>query len=200
MWQAEIEDKYKAHVEELTTALRHASRIEIERRFLLRGVPDFEAHWTVNAIRIEQGYLPGDAIVERVRRVRSEGVTKHFRTLKVGKGAVRHEFEEQISTKLFRGLYALTESARILKTRHQVADPQTPGLIWEIDVFQDRVLVLAEIELGSDSPFEPPEWLKPWIISEVTEDGRFTNASLARTRQIPKLHRPKAQPGQTQEE
>jgi CYTH domain-containing protein len=63
------------------------------------------------------------------------------------------------------------------KRRYRV--PQG-DLVWEIDQFLDRDLVLAEVELpGPRSEVSIPEWLRPHILREVTEDPAYTNAHLA---------------------
>jgi adenylate cyclase len=64
-----------------------------------------------------------------------------------------------------------------VKTRHRI--PFGIHLI-ELDVFADELegLVFAEVEFDSAdalAAFEPP----PWFGQEVTDDGRYTNASLA---------------------
>ena len=55
------------------------------------------------------------------------------------------------------------------------------GLTWEIDEFVDRELVLAEVELKSaDEPIQPPEWLRPYLVREVTGEDAYVNLNLAR--------------------
>jgi CYTH domain-containing protein len=75
-------------------------------------------------------------------------------------------------------LFALTEGKRVEKRRYAVTDGP---LTWEIDDFTDRTLVLAEVELPSeDTPVEPPSWLAPYIVRDVTGEAEFTNWKLAR--------------------
>jgi CYTH domain-containing protein len=53
-------------------------------------------------------------------------------------------------------------------------------MVWEIDEFTDRDLVLAEVELPSEGVVPvPPDWLQPYIVSEVTEDPAYLNITLA---------------------
>jgi CYTH domain-containing protein len=64
-----------------------------------------------------------------------------------------------------------------VKTRHRI--PYGTHLI-ELDVFADTLegLVFAEVEFDSTealAAFDPP----PWFGREVTDDGRYTNASLS---------------------
>jgi CYTH domain-containing protein len=52
---------------------------------------------------------------------------------------------------------------------------------WEIDEFTDRPLWLAELELDrADAPITVPDWLKPVLVREVTDEKEYTNRSLAR--------------------
>jgi adenylate cyclase len=53
------------------------------------------------------------------------------------------------------------------------------GMTWEVDEFlgENAGLVVAEIELESESQaFAKPDW----VGDEVTQDGRYANASLVR--------------------
>ena len=149
---------------------------EIERKYLLRALPPLP---TAQTIRIEQGYLPGEKILERVRRSTSaEGVFYH-RTIKFGRGVSRIEVEEACDEALFFALWSLTERKRIRKNRHQV---QESDLVWEIDEFLDRALVLAEVELASEAQLVVfPAWLAPYVEREVTHEDAYVNANLARS-------------------
>ena len=53
-------------------------------------------------------------------------------------------------------------------------------LVWEIDEFLDHPLVLAEVELPSETyDVQVPAWLEPHIEREVTEEPAFRNYHLA---------------------
>jgi adenylate cyclase len=55
------------------------------------------------------------------------------------------------------------------------------SLVWEIDVFSDRDLVLAEIELpADDTAVNLPPWLAPHVVREVTDEAAYVNLNLAR--------------------
>ena len=127
---------------------------------------------------MSQGFLPGETIVERLRKTtRPDGSTKYVRTIKLGRGVSRVEIEEEISDELFEALWPLTEGRRVRKRRYQLADED---LTWEIDRFLDRELVLAEVELSSVGTPILPEWLRPHVVREVTDEAAFVNANLAR--------------------
>jgi len=58
-----------------------------------------------------------------------------------------------------------TDGCRISKRRYSVQEGE---LVWEIDVFDNRDLVLAEVELDAVDQEAPlPEWLAPYLAYEV---------------------------------
>jgi CYTH domain-containing protein len=129
-------------------------------------------------VEIEQGWLPGTRVVERWRKVRASGEPICYRTVKSGHGLTRLELEEKTSSELFEHIWPLTEGHRVVKRRRRVP---AEGVTWEIDEFLDRELVLAEVELPSeDATVEVPEWLKPYVVREVTGDPEYSNRKLAR--------------------
>jgi CYTH domain-containing protein len=151
--------------------------IEIERKYLLRDLPEFPRAAAI--LDIDQGYLPGVKLVERLRREQShEGVVRYYRTVKLGSGVERIELEEEADEPVFQHLWLLTEGRRLRKRRYVVANGDD---MWEIDEFLDRPLVLAELELEqADAKVKIPDWLKPVLVREVTEEKEYTNHSLAR--------------------
>ncbi len=152
---------------------------EIERKFLLQSAPPHAL--AVPGIRIAQGWLPGEQLRERLRRsVHPDGRVEWTRTVKMGTGVSRIEIEEQTEPLLFESLWPLTSHARVEKVRHTVADG---AYTWEIDVFLDRELVLAEVELpSSDTLVTLPDWLAPYLTRDVTGDAAYVNANLATDR------------------
>jgi adenylate cyclase len=151
--------------------------VEIERKYLLRELPRFPKPATI--LEVDQGYIPGTKVLERVRRQRSDtGDVRYFRTMKLGSGVERMELEDETDEALFTHLWALTEGRRVKKRRYVVPHG---GDRWEIDEFLDRPLVLAELELTrADAPVTLPDWLKPVLVREVTDEIAYTNSSLAR--------------------
>ncbi len=157
-------------------AVRGTRGMEVERKYLLERMPKAMPEGRLQ--RLEQGYLPGTKLIERVRCVREGRQRKHFRTVKGGKGLARIEVEEQCTKKLFAALWPLTEGRRVIKKRHLIADGARE---WAIDQFTDRKLVLAEVELPStETEVTLPSWLAPYVVREVTEERGFVNAILAR--------------------
>lgn len=155
---------------------RNPSQLEIERKFLLKGLPEPMPDST--SVTIEQGYLPGERLVERLRAVDVGRQRTYFRTVKVGAGIVRTELEEEASAEVFKSMWPLTKGKRLTKRRHRVPDG---AFTWEIDEFTDRQLVLAEIELpAADTEVAIPAWLQPFVEREVTGDVAYLNSTLAK--------------------
>lgn len=150
---------------------------EIERKFLLKRMPAIRSlEFTVQDI--EQGYLPGDKLAERVRRVKEGGAVRYYRTVKLGKGLNRIEVEEETTERIFRRLWPLTKGKRVRKRRYKVKEG---GFTWEVDRFRDRRLVLCEVELPTEDTEPPiPRWLRRELIRDVTEEGEFANINLAK--------------------
>ncbi len=179
-WPARRIHQLAARTHALAARLDERSRrgIEIERKFLLSCVPD-EAR-RAPSVTIDQGYLPGRDVKERIRRVRDRGRIDYVRTMKAGTGVVRVEVEEKTTKAVFDGLWRLTTGLRLRKRRFAVP---AGSLTWEIDEFLDRDLVLAEVELpAEDTPIEIPDWLAPHLVREVSHERRYENHRLARTR------------------
>lgn len=149
--------------------------VERERKFLLRSLPDAVGGAPVR--EIEQGWLPGKALRERLRHTCSaEGESWH-RTVKLGRGIERIEVEEETTPEVFAAMWPLTEGCRIRKRRYDVREGD---LVWEIDEFLDRDLVLAEVELESvDQDVPIPDWLEAVLVREVTGEPAYLNLTLA---------------------
>jgi len=145
--------------------------VERERTFLVADLPPLPDEGT----RIRQGYLALDGAVQvRIREREGEGRSL---TVKGGRGATRTEVELRIGADRFEQLWPLTAGRRIDKTRYLVP---VDGADAELDVFAGDLtgLVLVEVELDSEdamAAFEPPAWFG----AEVTDDDRYSNASLA---------------------
>ncbi len=177
-WLGGAAGAFLADARELGHSLvnRGARALEIERKYLLSGRPDFPPG--APALRIDQGYLPGARITERLRRVRGPMGERWYRTVKVGSGLARLEHEEETTAEVFKRMWPLTRGRRVRKRRYEVPAGES---VWQIDEFLDRDLVLAEIELPfRDAAVEPPEWLRPRLVREVTDDPEYQNVNLAR--------------------
>lgn len=182
-WSGDAPADFFREVDAVAERIVDAARagVEIERKYLLRFLPD-EAR-DGRPLDIEQGYVPGERLHERIRRVsvRHGGGRKEvrfFRTVKLGEGVARTEIEEETTAAIFDAMWPLTKGRRLRKRRYAV---EVEGRTWEIDAFRNRELVLAEIELDSeDEPVAFPSWLAPAVEREVTTDPDYQNINLAR--------------------
>ncbi len=171
-------DPFVARVDAVAQSLaaRAGRSTEIERKYLLRGLPMLPDNATVS--EIEQGYVPGTRVLERLRRVRTAtDDTRYYRTIKVGDGLIRTEIEDEVDAELFDRMWPVTEGRRISKRRYVV---KGPARTWEIDEFLDRDLVLAEVELtNADDTVALPDWLASAVVQDVTGEIEYANATLA---------------------
>ena len=149
-------------------------RWEIERRFLLAGVPDSRDVLAVN--RIDDRYLDGTRV--RLRRMAQDGgptVLKLTQKLPApdGRGSQRALTTIYLSEAEYAAL-AVVPAAVLSKGRLSIAP-------YVVDVFDGDLdgLVLAEVEFESASQaaaFRPAAFCH----AEVTADRRFTGGELVR--------------------
>ncbi len=157
---------------------------EIERKFLILKPQDLDDK-SASVSEITQTYLIADERKsERVRARKSGNEIKYTHTFKITlSDLTRIENEEEITEAEYNSLLLRRDECRsvIKKTRYCVP---FKNQIFEIDVFPFwKSTALMEIELASeDTPFVIPDFIK--VIREVTGDGAYTNASLAKS--IPK--------------
>lgn len=162
-------------IETLTSSTpeRPSSTIERERKFIIDAIPaDLDLS---DRCDLRQGYLVADDGASV--RVRDSGLKGCTLTVKAGRGAERTELEWAIDRTQFDAAWPHTVGRRVVKTRHRIA---LDGHVVELDVFAEELqgLVFAEVEFGSRDDldaYEPPDWFG----LDVTDDGRYTNASLA---------------------
>ncbi|HET8538323.1 MAG TPA: CHAD domain-containing protein [Anaeromyxobacter sp.] len=140
-----------------------------ERRFLVTAIPP-EGRGG-DAEELEQGWLPGEAR-ESVGVTRSPLGEQFFHARAPGRG--RPGRIETIDRAGFEAFWPLTEGRRIAKRRHLVA--AAPG--WHFDEYLDRPLVLAVAEEGNAE--EPPPWLEPVLVREVSAERGYLDEALAR--------------------
>ncbi|HSV62777.1 MAG TPA: CYTH domain-containing protein [Chthoniobacterales bacterium] len=150
-----------------------SSSREIERKFLVRKLPDGLTSYPNN--KISQGYLVSLDSGLQVR-LRKSG-ERYMLTFKRGGGNVREEREVELTTNQFEALWPATEGKRLVKTRYEIPLGE---LTVEIDVYHERHegLVVAEVEFDEEDGaknFQPPDWLG----DDVTGDPRYSNQLLA---------------------
>ena len=176
-WLGDRSSEFFAAVEAVRESLvaTGVTDVEIERKYLLSGLPPMMQGRAYR--EIDQGYIPGERLQERVRRVRKDGEEWYVRTVKVGSGIRRIELQDETDRKTFEVLWPLTWGHRVTKRRYSVPAGR---LVWEVDEFTDRELVLAEVELPSED-VEPrlPDWIAAYVEREVTGEPEYLNVNLA---------------------
>jgi CYTH domain-containing protein/CHAD domain-containing protein len=153
------------------TEVEPASTIERERKWLVHELPDLDQN---HGAALRQGYLAIDGSVSV--RVRDADGHRTL-TIKAGSGTSRTELEWPIEQPVFDAAWPATEGRRVTKTRHRF--PLGDHMV-EIDIFDEQLagLVVAEVEFESDealAAFTAPGWFG----REVSDDPRYTNASMA---------------------
>ncbi|MDB5024998.1 MAG: hypothetical protein JWP78_2753 [Mucilaginibacter sp.] len=145
---------------------------EIERKFLLDH-EKWERLDKPGGTHYRQGYLLNNS--NQTLRVRISD-KQGFLNLKSKVSQVsRKEYEYEIP--LADGIEILNAFTKngTEKTRYRIL---FAGKTWEVDVFSgdNAGLIVAEIELNSETEaFEKPDW----VTNEVTDDDRYSNASLS---------------------
>ena len=156
--------------------------IEIERKFLLKAIPDLKP---TEVIKIKQWYLKVDGIWERARSMDSNiyGI-KWVHTIKTRISDISNIEDEYDMDKdgfddFVKRCKSTKQNARyITKERRIYPDGE---LKWEVDVFSQKChIIVAEIEIPTeDYELEIPEFIQKKNLLEVTGLKQFSNRSLS---------------------
>jgi CHAD domain-containing protein/CYTH domain-containing protein len=177
-WRGGAANDFWTSVTEVSSWLRTRAprRWLITRKFLLSGLP--KQFRTVRPVNIEHGYLPGARFTERLTRVTGDGTTVFYRGVRVEHGAGRTVVEEGTTPATFDRMWPLTKGRRLAKRRRRLP---VGALTWAVDEFSGRRLVLAEIAVPAEgAAVEIPEWLRPFVVREVTDEPQYQNTTLTR--------------------
>jgi len=158
-------------------------KLEIERKFLLKAIPDIKPEET---IEIFQWYRKNSkGIWERVRSCYSDKKGFYFvHTIKrnIGKG-INEEDEKIISADDFN---KFVDKCKNEKSQARYISKERliylqDDLKWEVDVFNNgHHLIVAEIEIPTiDYTVEMPDFIKDKLLIEVTGLKQFSNKNLS---------------------
>ena len=159
-----------------------SKQVEIERKYVIK-MPNVELLKTKEGYsesNIVQIYLSSDAgVTHRVRKRSFEGFVQYTENKKIRIDTMSaYEEEREISEAEFLSLSGkIKEGTRpVIKTRYTF---DFCGVTFEIDVYPDwKRSAILETELESrDVSVKMPEFIE--IISEVTGDRSYSNASMA---------------------
>ncbi|MBR7020592.1 MAG: CYTH domain-containing protein [Lachnospiraceae bacterium] len=154
--------------------------MEIERKFLVREIPDNLNQYPQS--ELEQGYLARKGTTVRIRR---DG-DRYLLTIKKKpkdvmdakeQDLVRIEIEEEIDEDLYRRLGAYTETPMLRKTRYRI--PYGRYTI-ELDLYHGVLEGLATAEIEFPTVEEALGAVIPdWFGADVSSDRRYKNSNLA---------------------
>jgi len=152
--------------------------LEIERKYLLKRIPNIS--WT-RMIEIKQYYLQdGTRIRSSFLKEVGSGdfeYVKCKKTLLSKNPKVYDEQENIISKEEFDKLLGKAKTG-LMKTR--LIKKVSGGLKWEVDVYEDFDLIVAEIEIPSKKYIvSVPKFIKDVLVMEVTEFSQFSNRNLS---------------------
>lgn len=157
--------------------------IEIERKFLLKGIPDKKPS---EIIKINQWYLKNEeGVWERIRSWNSNvNGKKWIHTIKTRISDMSNiEEEKEVTEKEFIAFQRkchskINQGRSIIKERRIYIDGENK---WEVDVFKSGCqLTIAEVEIPSeDYELVIPEFIEKKNLMEVTGLKQFSNRSLA---------------------
>lgn len=148
--------------------------MEIERKFLVRTLPENLAHYAHH--QIEQGYLCTRPVV----RVRKED-DHYYMTYKGSGKMAREEYNLPLNAEAYGHLIEKADGYRITKTRYLIPlEGANQGLTVELDIFTvPGSLVMAEVEFQTVEQamaFTPPAWFS----EDVTNNPEYHNSYMSR--------------------
>ena len=142
---------------------------EIERKFLVNEIPNNLQQY--KCYKIKQGYISTIRLRQRdneyILTIKSSGIMKKL------------EYELPITEEQFNNLWHKVEGNAIEKNRYLI--PLKDDLIAELDIYGANLSNFANVEVEFNSTkdailFTPPDWFG----QEVTQNNRYSNASLAK--------------------
>ena len=144
--------------------------MEIERKFLVRSLPDRLADYQMRMI--EQAYLNTDPVV-RVRREDED----YYMTYK-GRGLIaREEYNLPLNEDAYRHLKAKADGNVITKRRYLIP---LGGFTAELDVFEGVFEGLCVVEVEFESMAQAEAFIPPaWFGRDVSEERTFQNSVLS---------------------
>jgi CYTH domain-containing protein len=154
------------------------ARVERERRFLLREMPEPLTRASLH-VQIWDNYITGTRL--RLRKIRTPQTKKWTLKLTQKHAPAPPDFSRTIITNTYLSAYeyevlSVFEGNEIRKNRYPY---EYEGRKYSIDVFLGALwgLILAETEFETDEEmqsFTPP----PFVAREVTNDETFTGGQL----------------------
>ena len=171
-WLGEPGSPFFRGVETLSRYLGHWPGQIPVRRFLLKELP--EPARRIRPGRIEEGWILGKSIKERVRSVHEGRRVSYWRIVELPEVPMA-AVEEKLTKREFESLWPLTTRKRLERHRYVFRDGARS---WTIDALPARGLVIAET--ATDATEETPGWIREVLAREVTGVARYEAEALAR--------------------
>ena len=155
--------------------------MEIERKYLVKYMPQQVTDGNCTKLEIEQGYLCRNPVV-RIRKSNDDYILtyKHKQDISAvdGNPLINEEIEAPLNEKAFKHLKKKVDDHIIHKTRYVILLGN--GLKAELDVFHKRLegLVFAEVEfpdVETADSFVAPDWFG----EDISSDKRYSNGHLS---------------------
>jgi CYTH domain-containing protein len=153
--------------------------VEMERKFLLKGVPRLDG----KKISISQFYMDGIRYRKTYDYNTEKSTYEHIKKVKVSKG-VNHEIDvTEITRDEYDKFYYIFKTKpkneqRLIVKRRLIIEFENKK--FEIDMFYFQSLILLEVEgVTVDEAINFPPEIKKLILMEVTGNPAFDNYSLA---------------------
>ncbi len=164
----------RARVLALNFAYTEETKLEIERKFLVKkeDLPDNLKQYPCKVI--EQGYLCTEPVV-RIRKSNDN----YYLTYKSKGLLAREEYNLPLTREAYEHLKPKADGIVISKIRYVI--PEKDGLFIELDVFDAPYegLLLAEVEFPSEEAahaYQPPQWFG----EDVTYSAKYHNSTLSK--------------------
>jgi CYTH domain-containing protein len=160
---------------------------ELERKFLLKSLPNIKC---TKELKIYQYYLNSEPLVaKRIRRSICGDVVNYYYTEKIydtTNSEHTEEIEKIISVTEFNKLK--NKAISLIKKTRRLYNDGTKD--WEIDIFDDMSLIIAEIEFIANglnvhnksyelNNYKIPNFINEVLIMEVSNMKEFSNKELA---------------------
>ena len=164
----------RARVLALNFAYTEETKLEIERKFLVKkeDLPDNLKQYPCKVI--EQGYLCTEPVV-RIRKSNDN----YYLTYKSKGLLAREEYNLPLTREAYEHLKPKADGIVISKIRYVI--PEKDGLFIELDVFDAPYegLLLAEVEFPFEEAahaYQPPQWFG----EDVTYSAKYHNSTLSK--------------------
>lgn len=151
--------------------------MEIERKFLLKSMPDTSG---AQKKEIEQGYLCSGPVV-RIRKSNENYILTYKSKLGLSQDCAiqNEEVEMPLTREAYEHLREKIDGNLVEKTRYVL--PLSQGRKAELDIFKGRLDGLAFVEVEFESETAAKEFELPdWFGEDVSGNIAFSNAYLSK--------------------